>query len=103
MSIELRRRDNGQRIVMVPDSFTTEAERNRNGNRKAIATFTPPYNRTRVEKYMGKAYVVGPALLGQALTDKRVPLDHDSRRFLKARAALSNAWARIKEVFRRGN
>ncbi|AJT60818.1 hypothetical protein [Ralstonia phage phiITL-1] len=100
MSIELRRRNNGAAVVMVPDSRNTACERNQNGNRKAIATFTPPYNRSRVEKYMGKVVLVTPALLQQALAEKRVALDHDPRRFLKARAALSNAWARVKEVFR---
>jgi len=100
MSIELRRRNNGASIVMVPDSRNTDCERNRSGNRKAIATFTPPYNRTRVEKYMGQAYVVTPERLQFTLDNKRNPLVPDTRRFLKARAALSNAWAWVKEVFR---
>ncbi|UCR90923.1 hypothetical protein [Ralstonia phage RpY2] len=100
MTLELRRRNNGQSVVLVPDSRSIDCERNRNGNRKAIATFTPPYTRSRVEKYMGKVVLVSPALLQQALAEKRVALDHDPRRFLKARAALSNAWARVKEVFR---
>ncbi|UCR91188.1 hypothetical protein [Ralstonia phage RpT1] len=100
MNIELRRRNNGQAIVMVPDSRSTDCERNRAGNRKAIATFVPPYNRTRVEKYMGKAYVVTPSLLRATVENKRIALGDDARRFLKTRAALSNAWAWVKEVFR---
>lgn len=100
MSHELRRRNNGASVVLVPDSRSADCGRNRNGNRKSIATFTPPYNRTSVLKDMGHVIYVTPALLEQAVSDKRVGIEHDSRRFLKTRAVLSNAWAMVKGVFR---
>ncbi|MEI2606487.1 hypothetical protein V8O11_22215 [Erwinia aphidicola] len=96
MSRELRRRENGRKLVIVPDSRATVYDRNRSGNRKAEATFEPPY-KTRAVKLGTDWYLLTQPVYDDALTNKRTTLTEYTGRFPRV-AAL---WVNIKERFKR--
>ncbi|BAJ51810.1 hypothetical protein CJ97_gp22 [Ralstonia phage RSB2] len=96
MSRELRRRDNGRKLVVVPCSRTVDCVRNANGNRKAEATFEPPF-KTRAVKLGTDWYLLTQPVYAEALDNKRTTLTEYTGRFPRV-AAL---WINLKEKFKR--